>query len=73
MFVIYRVEVVQSIQQTPTGSEVHGSNPGRAPVNFEPGTHSASGGVCTGSLYLGKSGRGVELTTHPNLVSRLTL
>ena len=42
-----------------------------APVQTGPGAHPASFAIGVWSLYRGRSGRGVVLTTHPHLEPRL--
>ena len=60
---------------TDYGLDGPGSNPGGdeifAPVQTGPGAHPASCKMDTGSFLGVKCGRGVLLTTHPLLVSRL--
>jgi hypothetical protein len=67
--------IAQSVQRLAMGWTVRGSNPGGArffaPVQTGPGAHPASYTMGNGSIFLGLSDRGVELTTHPHLAPRL--
>jgi hypothetical protein len=69
--------IVQSIQRLSTGRKVRGSNHGvggsrfSSPAQTCPRAHPVSSRMGTGSLSWRYSGRGVGLTTHPNIAPRL--
>ena len=74
-YTTYRAAIAQSIYRLPTGWTAQGSNPVVAristPLQTGLGAHRASCETGTGFLSRASSSRGVALTTHPYLVTRL--